>query len=60
MQTHFTTECAPAGRRLALWQDIVCDVYVQLDCKSNLRAAFHGGPRYASASAASNSAATIA
>jgi AraC-like DNA-binding protein len=42
MQTHFTTECAPAGRRLALWQDIVCDVYVQLDCKSDMRASFRG------------------
>lgn len=42
MQTHFTTDSAPIGKRLALWQDIVCDVYVQLDCKSDLRAPFHG------------------
>jgi AraC-like DNA-binding protein len=25
----------PAPRRLGLWQDIVCDVFVQLDCKSD-------------------------
>ena len=42
MPIQFTTEGAPASRRLALWQDIVCDVYVQLDCKSNLGSAFRG------------------
>ena len=42
MPALFTTENAPAHRRLALWQDIVCDVFVQLDCKSDLGTAFHG------------------
>ena len=27
---------ASMPRRLALWQDIVCDVFVELDCKSDL------------------------
>jgi len=36
MPALFTTETAPTHRRLALWQDIVCDVFVQLDCKSDL------------------------
>jgi hypothetical protein len=31
MSIQFTTESAPGYRRLALWQDIVCDVYVGLD-----------------------------
>ncbi len=42
MPALFTTEGAPTHRRLALWQDIVCDVFVQLDCKSDLGTAFHG------------------
>jgi AraC-like DNA-binding protein len=42
MPALFSTEDAPTHRRLALWQDIVCDVFVQLDCKSNLGTAFHG------------------
>ncbi len=42
MAALFTTEDAPTHRRLALWQDIVCDVFVQLDCKSDLGTAFHG------------------
>jgi AraC-like DNA-binding protein len=42
MPALFTTEDAPTHRRLALWQDIVCDVFVQLDCKSDLGSAFHG------------------
>jgi AraC-like DNA-binding protein len=42
MPALFTTESAPTHRRLALWQDIVCDVFVQLDCKSDLGANFHG------------------
>lgn len=42
MPIQFTTDGVPAGRRLALWQDIVCDVYVQLDCKSDLGGAFAG------------------
>lgn len=42
MPIQFTTDGVPGNRRLALWQDIVCDVYVQLDCKSDLRGAFAG------------------
>jgi AraC-like DNA-binding protein len=42
MPVQFTTDGVPRYRRLALWQDIVCDVYVQLDCKSDLGAAFNG------------------
>ena len=42
MPALFTTDNAPKPRRLALWQDIVCDVFVQLDCRSDLGADFHG------------------
>ncbi|MFB9265659.1 helix-turn-helix domain-containing protein [Bradyrhizobium erythrophlei] len=42
MPALFTTDNAPTHRRLALWQDIVCDVFVQLDCRSDLGSAFHG------------------
>src|ERR1700752_3562419 len=42
MSMQFATDGVPAYRRLALWQDIVCDVYVQLDCKSDLGNAFNG------------------
>jgi len=42
VQVQFATDGVPAYRRLALWQDIVCDVYVQLDCKSDLGSAFNG------------------
>ena len=38
----FTTDGSPGHKRLALWQDIVCDVYVGLDCRSDLGSAFHG------------------
>jgi len=41
MTVRYDTSSEPARRRLALWQDIVCDVFVQLDCKSDL-ADFHG------------------
>lgn len=40
MPIQFTTDASPGHRRLALWQDIVCDVYVQLDCKAHLAAPF--------------------
>ena len=36
-----TSSCLPA-RRLAVWQDIVCDTFVGLDCKSDMRGAFWG------------------
>ena len=42
MQIQFTTDGSPGHRRLALWQDIVCDVFVGLDCKSDLGSAFRG------------------
>jgi AraC-like DNA-binding protein len=42
MSVQFTTDSAPGYRRLALWQDIVCDVYVGLDCTSSLGSAFRG------------------
>jgi hypothetical protein len=42
MPIRFTTDGVPRYRRLALWQDIVCDVYVQLDCTSDLGSDFHG------------------
>ncbi|MGJ4927990.1 helix-turn-helix domain-containing protein [Bradyrhizobium sp. HKCCYLS2038] len=42
MPVLFTTEGSPGHRRLALWQDIVCDVYVGLDCASDLGSAFRG------------------
>lgn len=42
MPVQFTTDGAPGYRRLALWQDIVCDVYVGLDCTSSLGSAFRG------------------
>jgi AraC-like DNA-binding protein len=53
MQVQFATDGVPAYRRLALWQDIVCDVYVQLDCKSDLGSAFNGRVTRASLGAAS-------
>lgn len=42
MPVQFTTDGSPGYRRLSLWQDIVCDVFVGLDCKSDLGSAFHG------------------
>lgn len=42
MPDRFTTEGTPGRKRLSLWQDIVCDVFVQLDCKSDLDSGFHG------------------
>ncbi|MCK1733463.1 helix-turn-helix domain-containing protein [Bradyrhizobium sp. 138] len=48
MPIQFTTDGSPAYRRLALWQDIVCDVFVGLDCKSDLGSAFRGSVTQAS------------
>jgi AraC-like DNA-binding protein len=36
-----TTSSQP-GRRLAIWQDIVCDTFVGLDCHSDMNEAFWG------------------
>jgi len=48
MPNLFTTDGSPGHRRLALWQDIVCDVYVGLDCASDLGAAFRGSVTHTS------------
>ncbi len=48
MSMQFTTDGSPGHRRLALWQDIVCDVFVELDCKSDLGSAFRGSVTQAS------------
>jgi AraC-like DNA-binding protein len=48
MPIQFTTDGSPGYRKLALWQDIVCDVFVELDCKSDLGNAFHGSVTQAS------------
>lgn len=42
MSIQLSTDAAPRHRKLAFWQDIVCDVFVQLDCKSDLGDRFHG------------------
>jgi AraC-binding-like domain len=36
------TSSSRPERRLAVWQDIVCDTFVGLDCKSDMRGAFWG------------------
>jgi AraC-like DNA-binding protein len=36
------TSTSVPDRRLAVWQDIVCDTFVGLDCRSNMRDAFWG------------------
>ena len=36
------TSSAAPNRRLAVWQDIVCDTFVGLDCQSDLRGSFWG------------------
>ena len=36
------TSTAVPNRRLAVWQDIVCDTFVGLDCKSPMHGAFWG------------------
>ncbi len=36
------TSSSVPGRRLAVWQDIVCDTFVGLDCQSDMRDAFWG------------------
>jgi AraC-like DNA-binding protein len=42
MAVTLNTDAAPPPRRIAMWQDIVCDVFVQLDCQTDLRSDFHG------------------
>lgn len=42
MFTRLDTDGTPPARRLALWQDIVCDVFVQLDCRSDAGDSFRG------------------
>jgi AraC-like DNA-binding protein len=48
MSIQFNTDGSPSHRRLSLWQDIVCDVFVGLDCKSDLGSAFRGSVTQAS------------
>jgi AraC-like DNA-binding protein len=36
------TSASPPQRRLAIWQDIVCDTFVGLDCRSDMHEAFWG------------------
>jgi AraC-like DNA-binding protein len=36
------TSSSVPDRRLAVWQDIVCDTFVGLDCRSDMREAFWG------------------
>jgi AraC-like DNA-binding protein len=36
------TNSLPPRRRLAVWQDVICDVYVGLDCQSDMSDAFWG------------------
>lgn len=42
MITRFDTDGAAPQKRIALWQDIVCDVFVQLDCRSDAGDNFRG------------------
>ncbi|MGO4717223.1 helix-turn-helix domain-containing protein [Bradyrhizobium sp. 2TAF24] len=42
MPIELSTAHAPAHRKLAFWQDIVCDTFVQLDCRSELGDDLHG------------------
>ncbi len=41
----FTTSSVPPAERLAYWTDMICDVYVQLDCDAAERAGFRGSIR---------------
>ena len=38
----FTTDDVVANERLDYWRDAICDVFVQLDCKSARRRGFYG------------------
>lgn len=42
MAIALSTDSAPPHRKLAFWQDIVCDTFVQLDCRSDLGDDLHG------------------
>lgn len=42
MPVQLSTDSAPQHRKLAFWQDIVCDVFVGLDCTSDLGDRFRG------------------
>lgn len=45
MSDHFDTSAFAPSRRMAAWRDIVCDVYTQLDCRSDCGSAFYGSIR---------------
>lgn len=42
MAVTLNTDSAPPQQRIAVWQDIVCDVFVQLDCRTDMRDSFRG------------------
>ena len=42
MAVMLDTSSSLPDRRLAVWQDIVCDVFVGLDCRSDIRDGFYG------------------
>ena len=42
MSVMLDTSASVPDRRLAVWQDIVCDVFVGLDCRSDMRETFWG------------------
>ena len=42
MSVVLDTSASVPDRRLAVWQDIVCDVFVGLDCRSDMQETFWG------------------
>ena len=42
MAVVLNTSSSVPDRRLAVWQDIVCDTFVGLDCRSDMHEAFWG------------------
>jgi AraC-like DNA-binding protein len=42
MGQRFTTDGVPAHERLDYWREAICDVFVQLDCRSARRRGFYG------------------
>src|SRR5690554_610142 len=45
MSELLTTASVPQGQRLAYWTDMICDVYVQLDCDALRDDDFNGSIR---------------
>jgi AraC-like DNA-binding protein len=46
MRGSFSTDRVPAKDRLAYWSDLVCDVFVKLDCRSSTRHSFNAAMQY--------------